>query len=165
MSEEIKMPMFVEPTTEDLIDSPMNSLNPRQQRFVHMYVSGQYSLKQISELMGVQVQTIRSWLKGQQLKTIIGEIQADEDDIVRQGLKAIRMKALYKMSDLINSNIDGIAYQAARDVLDRTGFKPPTKQETKTEVHITFEQQLKDAIQSSNNPNEFIETDDYEVIE
>ena len=106
---------------------------------------------------------VRGWLKNPDIKAIIEEIQADEDDIVRQGLKAIRLSALYKMQRLLESPIDGIAYQAARDILDRTGHKAPTKNETKIDVAITFEQQLQEAISHIDKPEQFIDAD-YEVI-
>jgi predicted DNA-binding protein YlxM (UPF0122 family) len=163
MDNEIKLPDVNLPTQEDLEDSQIKLLTPRQQRFVHMYLSGQYQIKQIAELLNMSTGGVRNWLKNPQIKSIIEEVQTEEDDIVRQGLKAIRLSALYKMQNLLNSPIDGIAYQAARDILDRTGHKAPTKQETKIEIY-TFEQQLKDAIQQIDKPDEFIDVEDYEVI-
>ena len=163
MDNELKVPEVNLPTPEDLEDSKMKLLNPRQQRFIHLYLSGQYQIKQIAELLNMSLSGVRGWLKNPDIKAIIEDIQADEDDIVRQGLKAIRLSALYKMQGLLNSPIDGIAYQAARDILDRTGHKAPTKQEVKVEVY-TFEQQLQEAIKSIDKPEEFIDVDDYEVV-
>lgn len=163
MDNELEVPQVDLPTPEDLEDTKMKLLNPRQQRFIHLYLSGQYQVKQIAELLNMSLSGVRGWLKNPDIKAIIEEIQADEDDIVRQGLKAIRLSALYKMQGLLNSPIDGIAYQAARDILDRTGHKAPTKQEVKVEVY-TFEQQLQEAIKSIDKPEEFIDVDDYEVV-
>jgi len=161
---ELTVPEVNLPTQDDLEDSKIALLNPRQQRFVHLYLSGQYQIKQIAELLNMSVSGVRTWLKNPDIKALIEEIQAEEDDIVRQGLKAIRLSALYKMQQLLNSPIDGIAYQAARDILDRTGHKAPTKQETKIDVAVTFEQQLKEALQHIEMPEEFIDVDSYEVV-
>ena len=163
MSDETQLPQVNLPAQEDLEDSKMKLLNPRQQRFIHLYLSGQYQIKQIAELLNMSLSGVRGWLKNPDIKAIIEEIQADEDDIVRQGLKAIRLSALYKMQRLLESPIDGIAYQAARDILDRTGHKAPTKNETKIDVAITFEQQLQEAISHIDKPEQFIDAD-YEVI-
>lgn len=164
MDKELTIPKVDLPTEEDLEDSQMKLLNPRQQRFIHLYLSGQYTIKQAAELLNMSISGVRAWLRNPEIKAIIDEIQAEEDDIVRQGLKAIRLSALYKMQNLLNSPVDGIAYQAARDILDRTGHKAPTKQETKVDVAITFEQQLREAIGHVNKPEEFIEVENYEVV-
>ena len=161
---ELILPEVNMPTQEDLKDSKMSLLNPRQQRFVHLYLSGQYKLKEIAELLNMSQSGIRAWLKNPDVKAVIEEVQSEEDDIVRQGLKAIRLSALYKMKNLLDSPVDGIAYQAARDILDRTGHKAPTKQETKIDVAVTFEQQLREALQAIDKPEEFIEVENYEVV-
>lgn len=164
MDKELIVPQVNLPTEEDFEDSQMKLLNPRQQRFIHLYLSGQYTIKQTAELLNMSVSGVRAWLKNPDIKAIIDEIQAEEDDIVRQGLKAIRLSALYKMQNLLNSPVDGIAYQAARDILDRTGHKAPTKQETKVDVAITFEQQLREAIGHVSKPEEFIEVENYRNV-
>lgn len=164
MSKDNELPEVKVPSEQDLVDSRMNALNPRQQRFIHLYLSGQHNLKDIAELLNMSVSGIRLWLRNPEIKSLIDEIQGEEDEIVRQGLKAIRLSALYKMQRLLDSPMDAIAYQAARDVLDRTGHKAPTKQETKIDVTYTFEEQMKDAIKTLKQPEEFIDVNDYEVI-
>ena len=159
-----ELPQVNMPTQDDLEDSQMKLLNPRQQRFVHLYLSGQYQIKQIAELLNMSLSGVRGWLKNPIVKALIEDIQAEEDDIVRQGLKAIRLSALYKMQRLLDSPIDGIAYQAARDILDRTGHKAPTKQEVKVEVY-TFEQQLQQAIQGIKGADEFIDITDFKEVD
>jgi hypothetical protein len=44
----------------------------------------------------------------------------------------------------MDSRQDAIAYQAARDILDRTGHKGVDKKQV--EVSVTFEQQLKEML-------------------
>lgn len=156
-TEDIKLPVVNEPDENDLVDSSLPALNPKQQRFVHLYLSGQYKITEIAELLNMSTSSLRKWLATPEIKTHIEQIQQQEDDIVKQGIKALRLKALYKMGTLVDSPVDGIAYQAARDILDRTGHKAPTKQEVNVEIY-TFEQQIKDVIKQSN----YIEAE-YEV--
>lgn len=144
----IELPQVHEKSEEELLEMPITRLKPLHQRFVHLYLTGQYKVKELAELLNVSTYTVRAWLRKQEIKDIIEQTQQDEDDIVKQGLKALRMKALYKMSDLMDSEMDAIAYQAARDILDRTGHKGVEKKEVQVEVY-TFEQQLKDIIKSN----------------
>lgn len=144
-------------------NSKLALLDPRKQRFVHLYVSGQYKISQIAELMQMSIIGIRTWLKRPEIKEAIEELQTQEDEIVRQTLKAARLSALEKMQKLLDSPQDAIAYQAARDILDRTGHKAPTKNETKIEIY-SFEQQLRQAIEQASDIEEFIDVDDYEVV-
>lgn len=158
----ILLPDIKEPESSDLEDSSMKLLSPKQQRFVHMYLSGQYKLTDIAKLMNVSLSCLRGYINNKDVKEIIEKVQQEEDEIVKQGIKTLRMKALYKMGELVDSKIDGIAYQAARDILDRTGHKAPTKQEVNVEIY-TFEQQIKEVIKQSNKPEEFIDVE-YENI-
>jgi len=54
--------------------------------------------------------------------------------------------------------MDAIKFQAAKDVLDRTGHKAPTKQEISVEV-TTFEQQLKQVMHESDFRNDAIDAE------
>lgn len=154
----VEMPVIQEVTDEELADSSIQLLNPKQQRFVHLYLSGGYSVTKIAKLLNMSQSGIRRWLKDDTIRGIIEQYQQDEDEIVKQGLKALRLKALYRMSDLVDSKVDGIAWQASKDILDRTGYKPSTKQEVNIEV--TFEQQIKELAEKV----EYIDVD-YEPVE
>lgn len=157
-SQDIKMPVVHPPSDEDLIDSALVQLKPQHQRFVHLYLGGAYTLPQIAKLQNVAYSTVRQWLQRDDIKKYIEQYQSEEDDIIRQGLKAVRMKALCKLGQLVDSNIDGIAYQAVRDILDRTGFKAPTKQEVNVEIK-TFEQQILEII--NNDRENYVEDVDF----
>jgi len=140
---------------EQYEESAIQILKPIHQRFVHMYVSGTYKIPQMSEVLGISVPTIRRWLRDDKIKKVIAEYQQDEADIVQQTLKAMSLKALYKMNDLLDSEVDGIAYQAARDILDRTGHKPSQKQDVKIEV-FNYEKQIQ---QLAGNDVRFVEAE------
>ena len=66
-----------------------------------------------------------------------------EHEMIDVQIKAMRMKAIQKMNDLMDSPIDGIAFQACKDILDRTGHK--AKNEIKVDKTVkTIEMQLRD---------------------
>lgn len=154
MSNDTELIIVEEAKASDYEDSAITILRPQHQRFVHMYLSGTYKIPVIAEILGVTVPTIRRWLRDEKLKSVIADYQSDEAEIVQQNLKAMSLKALYKMNDLLDSDIDGIAYQAARDILDRTGHKPSVKQDIKVEV-FNYEKQIQ---QLAGNDIRFIET-------
>jgi hypothetical protein len=85
-------------------------------------------------------------------------MEASTHDIVAVQLNALTLKSVAKLSKLIDSPIDGVAFQAVRDVLDRGGHKP--KQEIKIDKTVTtYEQKLKNLIDN------VIDIEDYEVAD
>ena len=118
-------------------------LEPKLQRFVHLYLTGQYNQTQLAQLLEVHKNTINSWLKREDVNIAIKEYQAMEHEMIDVQIKAMRMKAIEKMNELIDSPIDGIAFQACKDILDRTGHK--AKNEIKVDKTVkTIEMQLND---------------------
>ena len=118
-------------------------LEPRLQRFVHLYLTGQYNQTQLAQLLEVHKNTINSWLKREDVNVSIKEYQALEHEMIDVQIKAMRIKAIEKMNDLMDSPIDGIAFQACKDILDRTGHK--AKNEIKIDKTVkTIEMQLND---------------------
>ena len=127
-------------------------LEPKLQRFVHLYLTGQYNQTQLAQLLEVHKNTINSWLKREDVNLAIKEYQAMEHEMIDVQIKAMRMKAIEKMNDLMDSPIDGIAFQACKDILDRTGHK--AKNEIKVDKTVkTIEMQLNDLA------NEIIDVD------
>lgn len=118
-------------------------LEPKLQRFVHLYLTGQYTNRQLAQLIEVHENTISGWLKRDDVNMAIKEYQAMEHEMIDVQIKAMRMKAIQKMNDLMESPIDGIAFQACKDILDRTGHK--AKNEIKIDKTVkTIEMQLQD---------------------
>lgn len=121
-----------------------DSLSPNHRRFVTLYLSGQYTLLKIAELLGVHANTVRKWMKRDDVSTYLTEMQIEQNALVKMQLNQMTVKATNKLNDLIDSNIDGVALQAVKDVLDRGGHK--AKQEVKKEVTITTYEQQMDAL-------------------
>ena len=120
-------------------------LEPKLQRFVHLYLTGQYNQTQLAQLLEVHKNTINSWLKREDVNIAIKEYQ-----------KAMRMKAIEKMNELMDSPIDGIAFQACKDILDRTGHK--AKNEIKVDKTVkTIEMQLNDLAENLITDVDFTE--------
>lgn len=133
-------------------------LEPKQQRFIHLYLTGQFTLAKLGELLDVHPNTLRRWLKDPTIKSIISEYQRDEDYVVKTALKSLNLKAVNKLNDLVDSPIDGVALQAVKDILDRNGYKP--EQKVKKDVTVTsYEKQMENFIDNIID----LEKDEYEV--
>ena len=125
------------------MSNEVTTLEPKLQRFVHLYLTGQYNQTEIAQMLQVHKNTINTWLKREDVNLAIKEYQAVEHEMIDVQIKAMRMKAIEKMNELMDSPIDGIAFQACKDILDRTGHN--AKNEIKVDKTVkTIEMQLKD---------------------
>ena len=156
--------MLTEEAEEDVYG--ILDLPAKQQRFIHLYLTGRYKNAELASLLGVHVNTIHNWLRKPEVKHIITEFQKDEHEVVEANLKALRGKAIETMAELMESPIDGIRYQASKDILDRTGHKSVQKMEVKKEVY-TYEKQMRDLVDASIPDDLVVELlqDEYEVLD
>lgn len=145
------------PTMEQEENS-LAHLSTQQQRFVHLYMTGQYSLAKIAQLMNLHPNTLSNWLKRKDVKEGIADMQLAVHEQVSIELKNSTIKAVQKLNQLMDSPIDGVALQAVKDVLDRAGHK--TKQEIKIDKTVTtVEQKMKQLIDSTILDAEFEEVE------
>ena len=138
----------------NLIESPNNTaepvhlLEPKQQRFVHLFTTGQYTNAKLASLLEVHPNTIGKWLKRADVQTAIEDIQSTTHSMVANDLKNLTLKATQKLSALVDSPIDGVALQAVKDILDRAGHKP--KNEIKIDKTVTtIEEKYKQLIDAT----------------
>lgn len=158
MSTKNELERVTEIQSEEENNLPITALPVKMQRFVQLYMTGQYSLNKLAQLLEVHPNTLSNWLKRKDVKDIIEQMQMDIHDMVGIRLKALSLKASEKLDKLIDSPIDGVALQAVNSVLDRGGHR--AKQEIKVDKTITtIEQKMKELIDSS------IDVDFEEVIE
>lgn len=147
-----------ENATEDNSTDLITTLPIKVQRFIHLYLTGQYSHNKLAQLLEVHPNTIANWLKRKDVKEVIEEMQKVTHDMVSVQLKALTLKAINKLNSLIDSPIDGVALQAVKDVLDRSGHK--VKQEIKIDKTVTtIEEQIRKLADKT------IIDADYEIIE
>lgn len=131
--------------SEEEIENPLAHMQPKIQRFIHLYMTGQYSLNKLAQLLEVHPNTITNWMRREDVKNAIRDMQTFTHQAVNDQLKAMTEKAITRMRELMDSPIDGVALQAVKDVLDRGGHK--TKQEMTKNVNVrTFEEKLDDLI-------------------
>lgn len=126
----------------------MFELDPKIQRFIQMYMTGQYTIVKLAELLKVHPNTVHNWMRREDVKEALAEAQGAVHNQVSTQLKSLTLKAVNKLHTLIDSPIDAIALQAVKDVLDRGGHK--TKQEIKVDKTVTtIEEKMRELIDST----------------
>lgn len=135
-----------------------SNLTTKQQRFVHLYLTGQYTMSKLAQLLEVHPNTLHNWMQNVDVKNSIAELQQHTQDIVATQLKSLTLKAANKLNELMDSPIDGVALQAVKDVLDRSGHK--AKQEIKIDKTVrTFEEKIGDLIEKTIIDADYEEVD------
>jgi transposase-like protein len=137
--------LSTEKINEDIEEISITVLPAKMQRFVQLYMTGQYTLNKLAELLEVHPNTLGKWLKRNDVKTIITQMQKTTHEMVATHLNALTLKAVNKLGQLIESPIDGVALQAVNSTLDRGGHRPEQKIKVDKTVK-TYEQKLKDVI-------------------
>jgi len=108
-------------------------------------MTGQYSINKLAQLLEVHPNTLHNWMRRADVKNAINDLQNVTHDVVSNQMKAMTVKAMERMRELMDSPIDGVALQAVKDVLDRAGHKP--RLEIKVDKTVrTFEEKLSDLI-------------------
>lgn len=137
-------------SSEENVNNELIALlpNPKMARFIHLYMTGQYSYNKIAELLQVHPNTILAWSKRKDIKEVMNDMQSATHDMIATQLKSLTIEATEKLRKLMNSPIDGVALQAVKDVLDRAGHKQ--KQEIKIDKTVTtIEQKFKELMDST----------------
>lgn len=142
----------------------MQTLTPAKVRMILLHLTGQYNQVKIAKIIGVSDNTIRSWLVDPNVQLVVKELQAREFAVVDSTLKAMRYKALSTMDELLESDMDNVRYQAAKDVLDRGGHK--AQQNIKVEKTVTsVEQQLASLADFTIDESEVIDIDVDDILD
>ncbi len=149
---------------EDYDSLSVANLPPKIQRFIHLYLTGQYSSAKIADLLDVHPNTIYRWLKRDDVREVMDEMQNITHRMVGLQIKSLTVKATERLYDLMDSPIDGVALQAVKDILDRGGHKPEQKIKVDKTVR-TFEEKLRDIIDVTIGDYEDVEDVEYEDVE
>ena len=134
------------------------ALTPAHMRAVNYYLTGNYNYKQIGAIIGVSAQTISAWLMKPEIQYVIKELQARELQLAQASLYSLRNLAIDTMKDLLDSNMDNVRFQAAKDILDRGGLK--ASQNIKVDKTVTtLEQQMANLVEYTISEDDVIDID------
>lgn len=91
-------------------------LTPAQKECIKLMIGGDLKLKDIAAQIGVTQNTISNWRRNDLFVETY-------ERAVRDGLANTAAKALRTMVGLLDSPIDNVRYSAAKDLLDRCGYR------------------------------------------
>jgi transposase len=95
-------------------------LNKKQKRCLELMAQGNYSQKEIASQIKVSEQTICNWKKDKEFTTELSYL-------VRISIQSLAAKAFKTQTKLLDAKSEMVRYMAAKDILDRAGFKATDK--------------------------------------
>lgn len=104
----------------------------KQTKAIILMVTTEKKQKEIAKEIGVNETTISRWKKQE-------DFNKAKKDYEREYLSSLSAKALRTLAELLDSNTDYVRLAAAKDVLDRTGYKPTESIEVIRPVEETAE--------------------------
>lgn len=141
-----------------LPEDVLSRLDPSKVRMILLYLTGQYTQKKIGQIIGVSDSTIRAWSLNPDVQYVIRELQAREFAVIESSIRAMRFKALGTMDELMDSTMDNVRYQAAKDTLDRSGHAAQKTIKVDKTV-TTVEQQLASLVDFTIDDDDVIDVD------
>lgn len=108
-------------------------LNSKKKKCIEMMALGDRTQKEIAEQLKVTEATICNWKKSE-------DFQTEYIEFMRQNLKGAVAKAFNTELQLLNARSEMVRLLAAKDVLDRAGFRPDDiNANIDADLHITID--------------------------
>ena len=95
-------------------------LNSKQLKCIELMVSGENTQKEISKALKVSEVTICNWKKN-------AEFMDEYNSALKDSIREVAAKAFKTQVKLLTAQSEMVRYMAAKDILDRAGFKPTEK--------------------------------------
>ena len=102
-------------------------LKPKQKKCIELLVEGQMTQREIAQAINITEKTISVWKSET-------EFSSELENATRLSIRSLAAKAKNIMANLLNSDSDNVRFQAAKDILDRAGFKPQEKIEVSKSI-------------------------------
>lgn len=106
-------------------------LKRKQYAAIEILVQESISQTELANRLGVHRHTIANWFRTE-------EFLAELNKAVKKNLDRSCAEALNTMLSLLHSDSDSVRYNAAKDILDRTGFKATDKVDMNLSGGITI---------------------------
>ena len=100
--------------------SNQKELNANQKICIQLMVEGLLTQKQIANRLGVTENTISNWKKN-------AEFMGEYNTALKSSINLVAAEAFSTQRKLLKARSEMVRYMAAKDILDRAGFKAPEK--------------------------------------
>ena len=95
-------------------------LKAKQKKCIELLIDSKMTQIEIAEQLQISDQTISNWKKNE-------EFIDEYEKANRDAIKYLTAKARQKINDLLNANNEQVQLAAAKDILDRAGYKAESK--------------------------------------
>lgn len=95
-------------------------LKPKQKKCIELMVKGDMTQAEIARELKISEQTICNWKKD-------GEFAGELERANRLVISSLVPRAISKTAALLNAENEQVQLAAAKDILDRAGYKPQDK--------------------------------------
>ena len=112
-------------------------LNSKQLKCIELMVSGENTQKEISKALKVSEVTICNRKKN-------AEFMDEYNSALKDSIREVAAKAFKTQVKLLTAQSEMVRYMAAKDILDRAGFKPTDKVDINGNVGVTIIDDLGD---------------------
>ncbi|MBE7356714.1 DNA-binding protein [Staphylococcus haemolyticus] len=106
-------------------------LSEKQQKYIEIKNETGQTDKTIAKKIGIDTTTISRWKRKEEYQLGLKGYQA-------YYLSEKTPQALLTMTKLLNARSELVRFQAAKDILDRSGYNPVDKQEIETNATVQF---------------------------
>ncbi|MCJ1667846.1 DNA-binding protein [Staphylococcus sp. NRL 16/872] len=106
-------------------------LSEKQQKYIEIKNETGQTDKTIAKKIGIDTTTISRWKKKEEYQLGLKGYQA-------YYLSEKTPQALLTMTKLLNARSELVRFQAAKDILDRSGYNPVDKQQIETNATVQF---------------------------
>lgn len=126
----------------------INTLKPKQRKCIELMILGTKTQAEIARELKVTEQTICNWKKDKEFT----EELAKANHIV---IRSLVPRAINKTAALLDAESEQVQLAAAKDILDRAGYKAP--KEIKAEVNTEPSSKLAEILKQLQEPWQPIE--------
>lgn len=92
-------------------------LNSKQRKCIELMITGDRTQKEIAEILHVSEATICNWKKNE-------DFMSEYTSSLKHSMKDVAAKAFQTEVMLLKARSEMVRLMAAKDILDRAGFKP-----------------------------------------
>jgi len=112
-------------------------LHAKQKKCLELMALGELSQREIAEQIKVTEQTICNWKKD-------AEFTNELDRLIRISIQSLAAKAFKTQTSLLNAKNEMVRFLAAKDILDRAGFKATDKLNIQGSIPVVIMDDLGD---------------------
>lgn len=104
-------------------------VNKKIEKVATLTITTNLTQREIAEKLAVNESTVSRWKKTDEYKDTVTKLQKDY-------LQNLTAPAMRTMRDLLSARSELVRFNAAKDILDRTGYKPTDKVELDADVDM-----------------------------